>query len=268
MTILLILILILIYQSSIITLVFNNTIHTPTNTPNHRRCPDPLQVAAKTNQDLLVLVNETSKALELSPLLETLKRELASSHIPTRMAALRCAPHKSVLHRVTSFHCGVPWRGRRCRVGPWPGVACSWIHRHHHSWWAAPPSSSTPLLTEFPRFRWSSSHAVFEKLRRRWINMLLEKAPQQMSAFIGELLPALLTRLSDDADDVVLMSLKVESEWTRDGKTEGRREGLIDGKMERWMDRSRENNRNVDFDRSGSQSGPPEWTDCCRLCFP
>lgn len=47
------------------------------------------QVAGQTNQDLLVLVNETTKDFELSPLLKTLTTELTSHHIPTRMAALR-----------------------------------------------------------------------------------------------------------------------------------------------------------------------------------
>ena len=47
------------------------------------------QVAEQTNQDLLVLVNETTKDFELNPLLLTLICELTSHHIPTRMAALR-----------------------------------------------------------------------------------------------------------------------------------------------------------------------------------
>ena len=46
------------------------------------------KVAEQTNQDLLVLVNETAKDFELNPLLLTLIRELTSHHIPTRMAAL------------------------------------------------------------------------------------------------------------------------------------------------------------------------------------
>mmetsp|Transcript_7725 Transcript_7725/g.19887 ORF Transcript_7725/g.19887 Transcript_7725/m.19887 type:complete len:686 (-) Transcript_7725:82-2139(-) len=93
--------------------------------------PEIRGVAGQTNQDLLVLVNETTKDFELSPLLQTLTRELTSHHIPTRMATLR------------------------------------------------------------------------------WIDMLLEKAPQDMNKFIGELLPALLKTLSDEADEVVLMNLKV-----------------------------------------------------------
>lgn len=39
--------------------------------------------------------------------------------------------------------------------------------------------------------------------------MLLEKAPGEMDRFIEELLPSLLNSLSDSADDVVLMNLKV-----------------------------------------------------------
>jgi len=93
--------------------------------------PEIRAVADQTNQDLLLLVKDTSEGFELSPLLLTLIQELTSSDIPTRMAALR------------------------------------------------------------------------------WINMLLEKAPQEMNKFIGELLPALLTTLSDDSDEVVLMNLKV-----------------------------------------------------------
>jgi len=88
-------------------------------------------VAGQTNQDFLTLVNETTKDFELNPLLQTLTRELGSTHIPTRMAALR------------------------------------------------------------------------------WINMLLEKNPRDMSRFIEELLPALLKTLSDEADEVVLMNLRV-----------------------------------------------------------
>lgn len=93
--------------------------------------PEIRAVAGQTNQDLLLLVNETTRDFELSPLLQTLTRELSSHHIPTRMAALR------------------------------------------------------------------------------WINMLLEKAPNEMKQFIGELLPALLKTLSDEADEVVLTNLKV-----------------------------------------------------------
>jgi len=88
-------------------------------------------VAGQTNQELLVLVNDTTKNFEVSSLLQTLTAELSSTHIPTRMAALR------------------------------------------------------------------------------WINMLLEKLPEDMKRFIEELLPALLRTLSDDADEVVLMNLKV-----------------------------------------------------------
>jgi hypothetical protein len=43
----------------------------------------------------------------------------------------------------------------------------------------------------------------------RWINMLLEKSPQEMGHFIDEILPALLKTLSDPADEVVLLNLQV-----------------------------------------------------------
>ena len=43
----------------------------------------------------------------------------------------------------------------------------------------------------------------------RWIAMLLEKSPKEMSAFIDEVLPALLKTLSDPADEVVLLNLQV-----------------------------------------------------------
>ena len=46
-------------------------------------------MADQTNQDLLLLVKDTSEGFELSPLLLTLIQELTSSDIPTRMAALR-----------------------------------------------------------------------------------------------------------------------------------------------------------------------------------
>ena len=60
------------------------------------------QVAGQTNQDLLVLVNETTKDFELSPLLKTLTTELTSHHIPTRMAALRwrCAFSPGPTHAI------------------------------------------------------------------------------------------------------------------------------------------------------------------------
>ncbi|KAG6622326.1 VAC14 family protein [Phytophthora cinnamomi] len=43
----------------------------------------------------------------------------------------------------------------------------------------------------------------------RWISMLLEKYPNQLSAHIGQLLPALLRTLSDISDSVVLLDLEV-----------------------------------------------------------
>jgi len=47
------------------------------------------QVAGYTNIDLLKFVRTTKEDFELSPLLQTLTRELDSHHIPTRMATLR-----------------------------------------------------------------------------------------------------------------------------------------------------------------------------------
>jgi len=45
----------------------------------------------------------------------------------------------------------------------------------------------------------------------RWVNMLLEKRPKEMNAFISDLLPVLLKTLSDDSDAVVLLNLQVLS---------------------------------------------------------
>ena len=46
-------------------------------------------MAEQTNQDLLALVKETSKELELGSLLRTLIRELTSHHIPCRLITLK-----------------------------------------------------------------------------------------------------------------------------------------------------------------------------------
>ena len=92
------------------------------------------RVSEKTNLNLLQLVNKTSTAFQISPLLDTLQVELNDKNdVPTQMAALR------------------------------------------------------------------------------WINMLLEKRPQSMNAFIASLLPVLLRTLSDPSDDVVLLNLQVLS---------------------------------------------------------
>ena len=89
------------------------------------------QVAGSTNTELLELVRETDHDFELTPLLQTLTSELASNHIPTRMASLR------------------------------------------------------------------------------WINMLLKKVAIEMDQFISDILPSLLSTLSDEADDVVLSNIEV-----------------------------------------------------------
>jgi vacuole morphology and inheritance protein 14 len=65
-----------------------------------------------------------------------------------------------------------------------------------------------PLLLTLIR-ELSSHHIPTRMASLRWINMLLEKSPKEMTKFIGELLPALLKTLSDDSDDVLLMDLKV-----------------------------------------------------------
>lgn len=54
-----------------------------------------------------------------------------------------------------------------------------------------------------------SNHIPTRMAALRWINMLLEKAPGEMSKFITELLPALLKTLSDEADEVVVKNLEV-----------------------------------------------------------
>ncbi len=58
-----------------------------------------------------------------------------------------------------------------------------------------------PLLVGLTR-ELSSFHVPCRLIALKWINMLLEKSPQEMTRFIGELLPALLRTLSDDSDEV------------------------------------------------------------------
>lgn len=55
----------------------------------------------------------------------------------------------------------------------------------------------------------SSDHVPTRMAALRWISMLLEKYPNQLSAHIGQLLPALLRTLSDTSDSVVLLDLEV-----------------------------------------------------------
>ncbi|KAE8877368.1 hypothetical protein PF005_g15014 [Phytophthora fragariae] len=55
----------------------------------------------------------------------------------------------------------------------------------------------------------SSDHVPTRMAALRWISMLLEKYPNQLSAHIGQLLPALLRTLSDISDSVVLLDLEV-----------------------------------------------------------
>ncbi|RMX63810.1 hypothetical protein KXD40_007339 [Peronospora effusa] len=55
----------------------------------------------------------------------------------------------------------------------------------------------------------SSDHVPTRMAALRWISMLLEKYPNQLSAHIGKLLPALLRTLSDISDSVVLLDLEV-----------------------------------------------------------
>ncbi|CAN0416335.1 unnamed protein product, partial [Ectocarpus sp. 12 AP-2014] len=54
-----------------------------------------------------------------------------------------------------------------------------------------------------------SHHVPTKMAALEWINMLLEKSPSDMGRFIQELLPSLLNALTDSADDVVLMNLRV-----------------------------------------------------------
>ncbi|KAH7468583.1 Protein VAC14-like protein [Phytophthora ramorum] len=54
-----------------------------------------------------------------------------------------------------------------------------------------------------------SDHVPTRMAALRWISMLLEKYPNQLSAHIGQLLPALLRTLSDISDSVVLLDLEV-----------------------------------------------------------
>ncbi|KAI9918669.1 hypothetical protein PsorP6_011790 [Peronosclerospora sorghi] len=55
----------------------------------------------------------------------------------------------------------------------------------------------------------SSDHVPTRMAALRWISMLLEKYPNQLSQHIGQLLPALLRTLSDISDSVVLLDLEV-----------------------------------------------------------
>ncbi|KAG2522624.1 hypothetical protein JM16_003392 [Phytophthora kernoviae] len=55
----------------------------------------------------------------------------------------------------------------------------------------------------------SSDHVPTRMAALRWISMLLEKYPNQLSAHIAQLLPALLRTLSDTSDSVVLLDLEV-----------------------------------------------------------
>ncbi|KAG7390932.1 hypothetical protein PHYBOEH_006876 [Phytophthora boehmeriae] len=55
----------------------------------------------------------------------------------------------------------------------------------------------------------SSDHVPTRMAALRWISMLLEKYPNQLSAHIAQLLPALLRTLSDISDSVVLLDLEV-----------------------------------------------------------
>lgn len=56
------------------------------------------------------------------------------------------------------------------------------------------------LLSEYVTTRVACLH---------WLYMLHEKDPVKMNAFIGDLLPALLKTISDNADEVVLINLQV-----------------------------------------------------------
>eukprot|EP01084_Bolivina_argentea_P259123 437113_1 len=94
---------------------------------------DVRRVAEDANTDLMQQAKETNRTFELPRLLKVITTELLSSHVPTRMAALR------------------------------------------------------------------------------WIDMLLEKLPDEMSPFVAELLRSLLKTLSDSSDEVVFMNLQVLS---------------------------------------------------------
>ncbi len=54
-----------------------------------------------------------------------------------------------------------------------------------------------------------SEHVSTRVASLQWINMLHEKDPVEMNKFIGDLLPALLKTISDNADEVVLINLQV-----------------------------------------------------------
>ena len=56
-----------------------------------------------------------------------------------------------------------------------------------------------------------SSDVATKMAALRWVNMLLEKIPQNMNSFISDLLPVLLKTLSDESDAVVLLNIRVIS---------------------------------------------------------
>ncbi|TMW67782.1 hypothetical protein Poli38472_007454 [Pythium oligandrum] len=66
----------------------------------------------------------------------------------------------------------------------------------------------TPLMTKL-NSELVSDHVPTRMAALRWISMLLEKAPNQLSDHIGTLLPTLLKTLSDISDAVVLLDLEV-----------------------------------------------------------
>jgi len=74
-----------------------------------------------------------------------------------------------------------------------------------------------PLLTTLTQ-ELLSHHVPTRMAALRWINMLVVKNPQDMSRFIGDLLPALLKTLSDDSDDVVLLNLQVLGQISKDDR--------------------------------------------------
>lgn len=78
-----------------------------------------------------------------------------------------------------------------------------------------------PLMTKLTA-ELVSDHVPTRMAALRWISMLLEKGPEQLSTHIGYLLPTLLKTLSDISDAVVLLDLEVlarislnESEFER-----------------------------------------------------
>lgn len=66
----------------------------------------------------------------------------------------------------------------------------------------------TPLMKKL-NSELGSDHVPTRMAALRWISMLLEKYPNQLSAHIGSLLPTLLRTLSDVSDQVVLLDLEV-----------------------------------------------------------